>query len=194
MMSLSLSPGVRSALTRYSAAVALNRYEPSVAGILTPKKISEQPWRPFRQVRSLATVKEEKLAKKDRRRVLWQSAQKRLERLTTRRDGRDLGVKKNAFREWFDKRRIFQEIMDRKARQAKLDWTIHAAAMLERLPVITPDQPQWEVDYHNLKAHLEQFGKEYPPELGFSPTPNTRLAVTDEELLGMCIVQGFMDC
>lgn len=122
--------------------------------------------------------------KKQRRKEQWEYAQKRLESLKTRRDDRPRDVKKNAFREWFDKRRIYQEIQDRKARQAKLDWTIQAAAILERLPVVTRDKPQWEIEYHNLKAYLGQFGKEYPEELGFQQNPKD-LVFTDEELLGM---------
>ena len=94
---------------------------------------------------------------------------------------------RHQFREWFDKRRIFQEIMDRKARQFKLDWTIQAAAILERLPVVTPDMPQWEIDYYNIKAYLEQFGKEYPDELGFSPGKGP-VYMTEEEILGALLL------
>lgn len=124
---------------------------------------------------------------KQRRTELWEYSQKRLENLKTRRNDRPVDVKKTAFREWFDKRRMYQEILDRKARQAKLNWTIRAAAVLERLPVVTRDKPQWEIDYLNLKAYLGQFGKDYPVELGFNQTPNN-LVMTDEELLGMLCV------
>lgn len=134
--------------------------------------------------RSFATVREEKLALKKRRTELYEAAQKRMQTLQTRREGKDVGARKKKFREWYDKRRIYQEILDRKARQANMKWTIQAAAMLERLPVVTPDKAQWEVDYYNLKAYLEQFGKEYPDEIGFSPGKGP-IAITDEEILGM---------
>lgn len=133
--------------------------------------------------RSFASAREEKLALKQKRRELYETSRKRMQKLQTRRNDRDVGTRKHQFREWFDKRRIFQEIMDRKARQFKLDWTIQAAAILERLPVVTPDVPQWEIDYYNLKAYLEQFGKEYPDELGFSPGKGP-VHMTEEEILG----------
>ena len=152
----------------------------------------ENSLRPFSS-RSFATVTEEKKAKKQKRTELFEYAQQRLERLKTRRDGHGVGLRKRTFREWYDKRRIYQEIMDRKARQANLEWTIQAAAILERLPVVTPDKPQWEVDYLNLKAYLEQFGKEYPEELGFSSIKG-KLAITDEELLGAFVVYTVVHC
>jgi large subunit ribosomal protein L46 len=107
--------------------------------------------------------------KSKKRTERYESSRQRMQKLQTRREGRNVGAKKKEFREWYDKRRIYQEIMDRKARQAGMEWTIQAAAILERLPVVTPDQPEWEVDYFNLKTYLMQFGKEYPEELGFSP-------------------------
>lgn len=137
--------------------------------------------------RSFASVRQEKLADKQKRTERYESSRQRMQKLQTRREGRNVGAKKKEFREWYDKRRIYQEIMDRKARQAGMEWTIQAAAILERLPVVTPDHPQWEVDYFNLKTYLMQFGKEYPEELGFSPGPGP-LAITDEELLGAFII------
>ena len=153
---------------------------------ITEKNVEYSLWQ-F-SCRTFATVIEEKLAQKQRRKELYEYAEQRLHKLQTRREGRDVGAKKRQFREWYDKIRIYQEIMDRKARQANMDWTIKAAAILERLPVVTPDKPQWEVDYLNLKTYLQQFGKEYPPELGFSPGKG-KLAMTDEELLGAsCLI------
>jgi large subunit ribosomal protein L46 len=139
--------------------------------------------------RSFASAKEEKLALKQKRRELYEASQKRMQKLQTRRNDRDVGKRKSHFREWFDKRRIFQEIMDRKARQLNLDWTIQSAAILERLPVVTPDMHQWEIDYYNMKAYLEQFGKEYPDEIGFSPGKGP-VYMTEEEILEM-LPEGF---
>lgn len=135
-------------------------------------------------IRSLSTsVRQEKLAAKQKRTQAYESSQQRMQKLQSRREGRDTGLLKREFRDWYDKKRIYQEIIDRKARQANMEWTVQAAAILERLPVITPDMPQWEIDYFDLKTYLEQFGKEYPEELGFSPGKG-KLAITNEELLG----------
>jgi predicted nucleic acid-binding protein len=166
-----------------ASSVAYHRLFPAMTSLLMAERRLEHSLPPL-SIRLLSTVKEEKEMKKQRRKEQWEYAQKRLESLKTRRDDRPRDVKKNDFREWFDKRRIYQEIQDRKARQAKLDWTIQAAAILERLPVVTRDKPQWEIEYHNLKAYLGQFGKEYPEELGFQQNPK-ELVFTDEELLGM---------
>ncbi len=100
-----------------------------------------------------------------------------MQKLQTRRNDRDVGKRKSHFREWFDKRRIFQEIMDRKARQLNLDWTIQSAAI--------------EIDYYNMKAYLEQFGKEYPDEIGFSPGKGP-VYMTEEEILGMLLWSVFL--
>ena len=180
-----MSAAASCVLRRHAAAAAVPRRLVS-----TNTYLVMQDWRVAPSVMSLSSrslstsVKEEKLAAKERRTELWQNAQKRVERLKTRRDGKPKNEKQTAFREWFDKRRIYQEIMDRKARQAKLDWTIQAAAILERLPVITRDRPEWELEYFKLKSYLGQFGKEYPKELnGFGRTIENP-AMTEEELLG----------
>jgi hypothetical protein len=167
---------------RRQAASSVTRHGsfPAVTSLFLSARNSPPTTLSFRW---LATVKEEKQKMKQRRKELWEYSQKRLEKLKTRRDNSPVDVKKTAFREWFDTRRIYQEILDRKARQAKLDWTIQAAAILERLPVVTRDKPQWEIDYFTLKAYLEQFGKDYPKELGFNQNPQN-LVMTDEELLG----------
>lgn len=158
---------------------AVIRMAPRVLGVS-----NTQQWTETRTlIRSFATVREEKLAKKKKRTELYEASQARMQKLQTRREGKDVGGRKKKFREWYDKRRIYLEIMDRKARQANMEWTIQAAAVLERLPVVTPDKPQWEIDYYNLLSYLQQFGKEYPQEIGFSPGKGPIL-MTDEEILG----------
>jgi hypothetical protein len=183
MMAATMSAAAACGTLRRHAAssVTCHRSFPAITSLFMSERNSPST----RSVRLSSTVKEEKVKMKQRRKELWEYSQNRLENLKTRRDDSPVDVKKNAFREWFDKLRTYQEIMDRKARQAQLDWTIQAAAILERLPVVTRDTPQWEIDYHNLKAYLGQFGKDYPKELiGFNQDP-TNLVMTDEELLGM---------
>jgi hypothetical protein len=114
---------------------------------------------------SLSTYAQEKLAAKELRRQRWGEQQERLERVKVRRVGR-VPVKKTEFQEWYDKRRTYHEIMDRKARQGGLEWKYQVAAVVERLPVVTPDLEDWERDYVVLRKHLDQFSWDYPEELG----------------------------
>jgi hypothetical protein len=116
--------------------------------------------------RQFGTIAEEKAAAKEQRRKRWHEKQERLSGLQTRRDGRPRDVKRKEFREWHDKRRIYQEIMDKKARQEGLDWKIKVAAVVERLPIVLPDKEPWEKDYLELRRYLDQFDFEYPSELG----------------------------
>lgn len=90
---------------------------------------------------------------------------------------------KGEFKQWWEKRRLSEITLDRKARQAGKDWKIQVAVVLERLPMVLPDKEDWEKDYDELYAYLAQFGKEYPKE--FAPTnPPVKVAITDEELMG----------
>lgn len=58
--------------------------------------------------------------------------------------------------------------------------------MVERLPVVTPDEPQWEEDYMELRAYLDTYGKELPEETGFMPRdkPEDHIVESDEEMIG----------
>ncbi|CAJ1960406.1 unnamed protein product [Cylindrotheca closterium] len=97
-----------------------------------------------------------------------------------RRDNSPKDVKKQEFREWWEKRRSYEDSLDRKARQAKKDWQIQVAVVLERIPVVLDDIADWEKDYDELKAYFAQFGKEYPKEL--VPPRKAPVLVTDEEV------------
>lgn len=144
-----------------------------------------------RSMSSKSTTKpywEAKKEAKQRRTDQFQRKKARLERIKTRRDESPKDVKKNEFRSWFDKKRFFQEMMDRKARQAGLDWTIRVATVVERLPMVIPDKPEWEREYLDLYTYLAQFGKEYPKELGMSEPE--KILITDEEFLAM-LPEGF---
>jgi 39S mitochondrial ribosomal protein L46 len=114
---------------------------------------------------SFSTYKEEKLAAKELRRQRFEAKMDRLVRLRTRRDGRPMDVKKAEFTSWYDKRRTYHEVMDRKARQQEKEWKIEVAAVVERLPLVTPDMEPWEAEYTALRKHLDQFTWDYPSEL-----------------------------
>ena len=55
--------------------------------------------------------------------------------------------------------------MNRKARQAGLDWKIRVAVILIRSPLELADREKWELEYDQMKAYLNQFGKMYPEVL-----------------------------
>ena len=52
--------------------------------------------------------------------------------------------------------------------------------------MVTPDEPQWEEDYMELRAFLDTYGKELPEETGFMPRdkPEDHIVESDEEMIG----------
>lgn len=132
-----------------------------------------------------------KIAAKERRRKLYEASQERLERIKTRREGRVRGKQRREFRKWFIRKKVDEEYMNRKARQAELGWKHQVAVILTRTEVVLPDMEPWEEEYENLSAHLAQFGKEYPPEFGGRiKTDDQPIAMTQEELLKL-LPEGF---
>lgn len=119
---------------------------------------------------------------KDRRRELYVAKQERKERLKTRRDGKPKNEKRNEFRKWFIKKKVDEEYMNRKARQAGLDWKMQVAVVLERENVVLPDKEDWETEYEELKAYLSQFGKVYPKEL-YNVDYEAEHLTTEQELM-----------
>lgn len=129
---------------------------------------------------------DKKRASKERRRELWSSHEQRKERLKTRRSssGKPRDEKRQRFRSFFLKKKVDEEYMNRKAKQAGMDWEIHVAVIMERINLVLPDKEDWEIEYDNLKGHLSQFGKQYPKELTTFDY-DQEIAVTDEELLNL---------
>lgn len=124
---------------------------------------------------------------KERRRELFKLKVERKERLKTRQDNRPRrGESNRQFRAFFIKKKVHEEYMARKARQAGLDWKIDVAVILERQLVVMPDRETWEVEMEKLQAYLGQFGKIYPKELFNVDFANPGdLAMTHEELLAL---------
>jgi hypothetical protein len=109
----------------------------------------------------------------------------RVESRKIRRDDSPKNVLRNEFRAWWNKRRAYQEMMERKARIAGLEWKIEVAVILERTPVVLPDKEDWETEFEELHAYLSQFGKEFPKEfVGESTDSSSSPPLTDEDLLG----------
>lgn len=133
------------------------------------------------------TYQERKAAEKQHRRETYEKKQARLERLKTRRDNSPKDVKKTAFRSWWDKELMYHNKLQRLAKKEGKPWRIRVAAMVERLPVVTPDVEEWEQDYIDLRDFLMTYGKEYPAETGFMfapDKPEDHVVESDEELIG----------
>jgi hypothetical protein len=107
---------------------------------------------------------EQKKQNKDRRRQLHQSRQERAERVKVRRVGKPKDLLKNVFRKYFIPKKVDDEYMTRKARQAGLDWKVQVAVICERPNVVVEDKADWLVKYEQLRQHLDTFGKIYPKE------------------------------
>jgi len=162
----------------------ITRTSPTSAKAKAKKEVDETP-----------SYFEIKKAAKERRRELYEAQQQRKERLKTRRKGpgdglHRRGAKRQEFRDFFIRKKVNEEYMNRKARQAGLDWKIQVAVILERISVVLPDKPQWEADYDDLKTHLLQFGKMYPKDL-YDVDYDADIAISDEELLEKHLPKGY---
>ena len=69
--------------------------------------------------------------------------------------------------------------------------------MVERIPIVTPDIPQWEREYNDLRDYIWTYGKEYPEETGFMyamDKPEDHIVPSDEEMIGECCFLLFFCC
>ena len=134
-----------------------------------------------------ASYQARKEAAKLKRRETYERTQLRLTRLASRRDHSPKDVKKQAFRSWWDNELKYHDHLLRCAKRNNQPWRIRVAAMVERLPIVVEDMPDWERDFVDLTDYLATFGKEYPEETGFMyamDKPEDHVVPTDEELLG----------
>jgi hypothetical protein len=128
---------------------------------------------------------ERKSALKQQRIQYYQHKLQRTLRCKHRRDSAPKDVLKNEFKSWWDRRRIYEEMMDRKSRQVGMEWKIQVATIVERLPVVLPDKMKFETDFEDLQAYLKYHtGKIYPVEFTGTGGSNRPVAFTDEELIG----------
>lgn len=136
---------------------------------------------------TLQTYKDEKKAKKEYRTKLYHKAQERKSNLPNRRkDNPNRNVMKKAFRSWFDNKRNLELYWDRLAKRQNQEWKIKLGLMIERLPVVTEDDEDWELDYYYMKAHFDRERSiVYPKEIeGFSDPMDYEI-LTKEELMGV---------
>ena len=137
------------------------------------------------------SYQERKEAAKQQRRETWDKKQSRLEHLKTRREHSPKDVKRTLFRSWWDKELLYHNKLQRLAKKEGKPWRVRVAAMVERLPVVTPDVEEWEQDYIDLRDFLMTFGKDYPAETGFMFAPDKEedhVIESDEDLIGKFLV------
>lgn len=135
-----------------------------------------------------------KRAAKEKRRALFAASQERKEKVRTRREGKVRDEKRREFREWFIPRKVNEEYMNRKARQAGLGWRYQVSVILTRGHVVLPDKEDWEEEYENLHAYLLQFGKVYPKELKLDDVEDDDgefVPTSDEDLMKL-LPEGFV--
>jgi len=124
----------------------------------------------------------------------WERKLARIEALKVRRKGVDRYEKKRAFRAWHEAQCKQMNILDRRARQANMPFMIRVFAVVERLPIIFPDEEDWEKDFVELKAYLECFGAVYPEDAPFMPKESENPGddyMTDEQLYAQ-LPEGFV--
>lgn len=133
------------------------------------------------------TYEEKKKALKAIRTQRFEDREARKERVKRRRDGKPKNVRKKKFEAWFLQKKKFEEINNHKAKKLGMDWKINVAVVLERLPIVLPDKPQWEKDYETLRAYLNQFGRTYPPSLLGEHEIEDLEDLSDEAMIGESI-------
>jgi len=129
---------------------------------------------------------ERKVSNKQERTEAYKQKVERAVRIVSRRCNSPRDVKKEAFRSWWDGRRIREEQMNRKARQVGMDWTIKVATIVERLPVVMPDKEFFEIEFEDQQAYMKaRSGKEFPKEFIGTSGGGGGEAYTDEELMAL---------
>lgn len=168
-----------------------NPLKSSMQPVLKPNHMNCRPKTAATQkLTSIEQYKAEKKAAKERRTALYNYKVTRKAGLRSRQDPEKKNYLKKQFRLWFDGMASKQAYLDREARRQGKEWNINVAAMVERLPIVTPDKHQWELDYLNLKAELQRYDMiPYPKELGL-PDPINIKILSEEELMKL-LPEGF---
>ena len=114
--------------------------------------------------------------------------QERKQKLLNRRANSPKDVKRNAFHSWFDIKRKNELYWESECKKHDKQWKVKLGLMIERLPVITPDLEDWELEYYEMKA---QFDREtsmvFPKEIVGFGDPMEEEILTREEIMGECL-------
>ena len=108
-------------------------------------------------LQGLSTVAEEKKARKEKRGKMWDERRANKVKRKINRKNRVRGTRKAEWESFFVPFKNEYDVL-----KDKVDWTIRVAAIVERLPIVTPDEPKWATDYYELRDYLDSFGTEYP--------------------------------
>mmetsp|Transcript_447 Transcript_447/g.693 ORF Transcript_447/g.693 Transcript_447/m.693 type:complete len:402 (-) Transcript_447:876-2081(-) len=101
------------------------------------------------------------------------------------------GIKKAQFRNWFETKKRNEEYYNRVAKRQCQKWKIKVGLMIERLPVVTRDQEEWEKDFLHMAAQLDrERAKIYPKEIQGVDNPMDSEVLTMEELFEL-LPEGF---
>lgn len=136
------------------------------------------------------SYKERKAATKQLRTDRYHASQHRLSNIKSRRSNSPKDVLKTKFRSWYDKELVYHDTLLRTAKKVQRPWRTRVAVMVERIPVVTPDMDEWEIDYMNLRDYIWSYGKVYPEESGFMfdiDKEGDHDIPSNEELLGECL-------
>lgn len=148
--------------------------------------------------------KQEKLNKKQKRATEYNNKIERQMKLKYRRMKPETIIKKNylknKFKSWFDKKREWEYIQEKLAKKSgRFDgnlndaWLIKVAIVVERLPLVIPDPPDWEKDFTDLKERLDSFKSMFPADTPYAElnVDGEGLAIKTERTLWKSITEDF---
>lgn len=161
LSSLTIAPS----LTSHQRTKPLSHYESQTYFFSTKSKQKKKS----KEAETKLTYQQKKDMAKQRRRVLYQAKMERLDRLKTRRKNSPRDVLKSQFESWFLKRRDYQEIQEKLCKRSNKKWKVNIACVVERIPVVTPDKEEWEINFEEVQTYLAQFDRTYPADTPFGP-------------------------
>jgi len=174
-------------LTRKLSQTYRNKTFTILPSIQNIQHINIQPFSKKAQQKSkqpqLSLHEQQKQAKtllKEKRQQKYHSKMERQMTLKYRRMSPDKIYKKNylkqKFKSWFDKKRDWEQIQDTLAKKSgrfdNLDATdafeIKVAVIVERFPLIIPDEEDWEKNFLELQEYLDSFKYMYPEDTPYA--------------------------
>jgi hypothetical protein len=141
---------------------------------------------PKKEKQTLQSYNDQKQSLKQYRTNLYNNKQTRQSNLPKRRLNSPKNVKKQIFHSWFNTKTQTELYYNREAKRNNQDWKMKVGIMIERLPVVTEDKEDWELDYMYMKAEYDrERAIVYPKEIaGFENDPEETKVLTIEEIYG----------